>query len=179
MFCGFALHLCLQICVNILGTIQNKFLFKYVLPGPAGGLVPKRNRNLHNVYQPKKIANKIGSAALTANELPLNTSLGQFLGNRQCFGIYCTVYRSLIHGVEGLYYIPKCTRVSVPSSELAPPAPSPPLEPGRNTRLRVRGRGSQFGRLERKPGTLSTPWSMVLRKRTSTEGNDDCVHLHG
>jgi hypothetical protein len=50
------------------------------------------------------------------------------------------------------------------SSELASPAISPgrggvpPLESkgggGNNTRLWVRGGGSQFGRLERKPGTL-------------------------
>ncbi len=53
----------------------------------------------------------------------------------------------------------------MPSSKLAPPVSlspasvSPPLEPGGggNTRLRVRRRsepGNQFGRLERKPGTL-------------------------
>ncbi len=58
---------------------------------------------------------------------------------------------------------------SVPSSELGPntPTPSPPSEcvPHRNpcgerhTRLRVRGwgrGGPQFGRLEKKPSTLST-----------------------
>ncbi len=66
----------------------------------------------------------------------------------------------MITSVEGLYYTYRepC-RVSVPSSELGPPPPdlSPPPrnQGGGNTRLRVRGRGSQFWRLERKPGTLS------------------------
>jgi hypothetical protein len=50
-----------------------------------------------------------------------------------------------------------------PSSQLGPPTPSPvsecvsPLDPkvgGRNTLLRVRGWGTQFGRLNRKPFTL-------------------------
>jgi hypothetical protein len=48
--------------------------------------------------------------------------------------------------------------MSVPSSELAHPAPSP-LEPGGGgrgiNRWRVRGRGEPIGRLESKPGTLS------------------------
>ncbi len=56
------------------------------------------------------------------------------------------------------------TRVSVPSSECAPPAPlcapSPqcPTEPKRAAPLPCGwgGDGSQFGRLERKPGTLYT-----------------------
>jgi hypothetical protein len=53
--------------------------------------------------------------------------------------------------------------VSATSFELGPPAPSPAsvcVPPfgttggGGNTRLQVRGRGSQIGRLGRKPGTL-------------------------
>ncbi len=63
----------------------------------------------------------------------------------------------------------------------SPPTP-PPREcvPPRNQRGgHTRMRGSQWGRLERKPGTLSTLWSMVLTQRTSTEGNDDHVHLLG
>ncbi len=61
--------------------------------------------------------------------------------------------------------------MSVPSSKLAPPAPSPasecvpPLEPkGGQHLLRVRGWGSQFGRLDRKSGTLSTLWISIILK---------------
>ncbi len=62
-------------------------------------------------------------------------------------------------------------QMSVSSSELAPSASSPASEcappwnqttgGGGNTRLRVRVRGSQFGRLERKPVTLSTLWAGI------------------
>ncbi len=54
--------------------------------------------------------------------------------------------------------------MSVHSSELGPPTPSPLCLPPRtqrgrsNIRLRVRGWGAQFGRLERKPGPLNTLW---------------------
>jgi hypothetical protein len=50
--------------------------------------------------------------------------------------------------------------MSVPSSELGPPTPShasecvPPNQSGGDARLRVRGWGSQFGRLEKKPIAL-------------------------
>ncbi len=56
--------------------------------------------------------------------------------------------------------------VFVPSSELGPPTPSPTCEgaPPRNQRgggqhsPAREGWGAQFGRLEKKPGTLSTLW---------------------
>ncbi len=62
---------------------------------------------------------------------------------------FCMAIDSLIFvDVEGLY-IPRVTRVSVPSSELAPPAPGPPrtcvrhpppppVTKGHNTRLQAR-----------------------------------------
>ncbi len=61
----------------------------------------------------------------------------------------------------------ECTRISVPSSELGPSTPSPacefvsPLDPkggGGNTCgiLGVKGGGTQYGRLDKKPDTLYT-----------------------
>jgi hypothetical protein len=66
--------------------------------------------------------------------------------------------------VEGLVYL-EYSRVPVPSSELGPPTPSPASEcvspighkggvGVSNTVLRVRGWGSQFGRMARMLGTL-------------------------
>ena len=61
--------------------------------------------------------------------------------------------------------------MSAPSSELGHPTPSPasecvspfgPKERRNSTALRVRGRGTQFGRLERKPGTLYTLLYMYI-----------------
>jgi hypothetical protein len=61
------------------------------------------------------------------------------------------------------YFTQVHTIVSVPSSELAPPPPLPkagvPPPPGTNGgegNTRMRGGGSQFGRLERKPCILNT-----------------------
>jgi hypothetical protein len=67
--------------------------------------------------------------------------------------------------------------MSVPSSESGPPPPPHPhplsrkrvcpTEPkgGGHSRLRVRGWGSQFGRLEKRLSILSTLWSDLSRKR--------------
>jgi hypothetical protein len=68
-----------------------------------------------------------------------------------------------LHTVEGLRYtihLPQSTRVSVPSSELSPPSPSPASECVPPWNQKGGGMatlaGSQFGRLERKPGTVHT-----------------------
>ncbi len=76
------------------------------------------------------------------------------------------------------YIYTKSTTVSVPSSELGPPNPSPASEcvsplgtkGGGHTRLRVRGWGAQIGRLEKRPSTLSTLWCTVC-----TLYNVDCI----
>ncbi len=56
---------------------------------------------------------------------------------------------------QSIYSVPSSHLVPSPTSRkrMCPPPPEP--KEGGNTRL-VRGRGNQFGRMERKPGTLST-----------------------
>ncbi len=70
--------------------------------------------------------------------------------------------------------------MSVPSSELGPPPPtpqasvSPPLRPkGGQHSLAGKGVGVQFGRLDRKVGALYTLWAKGRREgKEATEGTE-------
>ena len=71
----------------------------------------------------------------------------------------CTVQRALVHDFRGPGFLANSWYGSSPTPlSLQLVCPPPFLEPkvgGGNTRMQVKG-GSQFGRLERKPGTLFT-----------------------
>jgi hypothetical protein len=92
--------------------------------------------------------------------VPLKSHCNSTIEFSLCSGGYSICW---VGGVDGLYIQVSIEYQSVwslrPNWFPPPPLPqasvSPPGAKGGHTRLRVRGRGSQFGRLERKPGTLS------------------------
>ncbi len=84
------------------------------------------------------------------------------------YGMTLRGARYFVHSVEGLFYT-QSTRVSVPSSELGPPpaalTPQASVPPPWNQRggkatvaCGLGVGGTQFGRLERKHGTLYNLW---------------------
>ncbi len=79
--------------------------------------------------------------------------------------ILCTLklYLSLGLALAPAKYIPRVPQCLSPRPNWDPPSPASESAPrnqrgGGHTRLRVRGWGSQFGRLKNKPSTLSTLW---------------------
>ncbi len=119
----------------LVGLAQNIFSSPYTIPMPSSPSPSKLG------WQPCWVA--CPSMSLWSGENPGFSSICIIL-----FLVRPTVRKA--PPVEGLHYT-YSTRVSVPSSDLAPSAPSPasecvppPLKPkggGDNTRLRVRGRG--------------------------------------
>ncbi len=78
------------------------------------------------------------------------------------FTVYTITYKVVVYApAERVDIPPLFLPVSVPSSELGPPVLLPHwTQKGEQHSLAVEGVGAQFGRLERKPDTLYTLWTI-------------------
>ncbi len=95
---------------------------------------------------------------------PLSANAGTMAGSLSPLLMFLLSV-AVMDGVARTHKVPEC--LSLRRNWSPHPRVSPPLDPkgGGNIPLRLRGWGTQYGRLDRKPGTLYTLWCSLFKKQ--------------